>query len=90
MLTREQIMENDIIDLPSGRSVYANCGYIGISHDLSLSTGYDDRIWIQRGPDDPPFEALTIAEIAELCDVAIARWSALKSKMLAENGGGHE
>jgi hypothetical protein len=84
------VREKDTIVLPSGKSIYANCGYIGISKDLSLSTGYDDQIWIQRDYGDSSFDVLTVAEIIELCDYAIGRWAALKAKMIAENGGSDE
>ena len=80
-------MDDDNITLPSGRSVYANCGYVGISGDLSLSTGYDDRIWINRTPAASHYDELSVSEIIELCDVAIGRWAALKQEMVAENGG---
>lgn len=78
----------DSITLPSGKSIYAACGYIGINKDLSISSGYDDRIWIQRDYGDSSLDVLSIAEIIELCDYAIVRWSALKEKMIAESGGG--
>ncbi len=82
--------DEDSITLPSGKSIYANCGYIGISKDLSMSTGYGDRIWIHRDYGDSSFDVLSVAEIIELCDYAISRWAALKAKMSAENGGIHE
>jgi hypothetical protein len=66
--------------LSSGRTFYANCGYIGIGPGGSndrLPEGYDGTIDLVRGWDED-FVPWTPEERAELADEMIRLWTAFK------------
>jgi hypothetical protein len=70
------------ITLTTGRILHANRGIIGIGPNLSIHQGYDGDIpypseeWHERG------EAMTDSEVVELANIAIDRWTRLRSAAL--------
>jgi hypothetical protein len=75
MLTYDDDTETFV--LPSGRTMSANCGILGIGPDLDLFEGYDARLRY----DDAPYELQFSPEDAEaIADHAIERWQAFKKR----------
>lgn len=66
-------VDGDEIKFSTGKTIYANCGYVGISFDdeygYSVSEGYDGGIADNE---------LTRAERMELADLMIGLWSDYK------------
>lgn len=75
----------DSITLPSGKSIYANWGYVGINKELKMSTGFDDTIDIS-GPEADGHHSwndLSSSDVIALCGMAIGWWTALRERTLA-------
>ena len=75
------------IVLPSGKTLDAFCGIVGIDADLNVTEGYESglRQWVNDT--DPRWreaypELLTAGEQIELCDLLIDRWTRLKAKFI--------
>lgn len=66
-------MMDDVITLPSGRSVYANQGIVGIDEEGNLYGGYDQTL------DYNPcsMEELSVEDKAAVAAMMIDRWSKL-------------
>lgn len=69
----------DIIRLKSGTEIYANRQILGIDPRLSIFQGYDGNITYSNNYGYWTF--LTLDELTELADIAIARWTRLKEKI---------
>ena len=68
---------DDTYTFASGRTVYANCGIIGLGPGLEIAEGYDgnpdpDARWFSS---DKPW---TDEECAEIADMMIERWQRWK------------
>lgn len=60
-----------VIQLPSGRSFYANCGIVGISPNGDVTQGYDGSFGSDGWGDNA---ALTAEERRELATIMIGHW----------------
>jgi hypothetical protein len=71
------------IKLPSGKTVYANCGIIGIDEDGTLYGGYDNTL------DNEYYNAegdtITIEDKLYLADLSIARWTKFRNSLDTEH-----
>ena len=64
-------IRGDMIRLSTGREIYANCGFLGISENMELSEGYDGTI--DTGD-------LSTAEKHELANYVIGLWTRWKEQ----------
>ena len=64
-------IHEDIVRLPSGRTMYAHLGIVGIGPDGSASQGYDGDLGSDGWNDE---RALSPLERRELAEIMIARW----------------
>ncbi len=69
----------DGISFSSGRSIYANCGIVGIDAKGVISEGYDGGV--EWPPSKYNGSKLTADDMRELADVMIARWAAFKKAL---------
>ena len=77
-------MSEDDLTLSTGKIIEANCGFIGLSPDLTLAQGYDGGINYSLSGDDG-CDDLTHAEAAELAEIMISRWTQFKSAAMRRN-----
>lgn len=83
-------MHEDDIVLSTGKKIYANCGYVGISKDYqekewSIREGYDGHIWLQDyNSDKDDYDArFTKNELIELANMMQGRWEMFKQDVIA-------
>ncbi len=80
-------ISRDCYELSTGRTVAANCGYIGLSDDFKVSEGYDGHIdfgeWA-AGFTEHANCVWTLAEKIELANYMAARWMAF-ARQLSED-----
>lgn len=62
-------LDRDTIILSTGRTMYANCGIIGIDPELNVSQGYDGQLF-RFGEN-----SLTPEERREISDYMIDLWT---------------
>jgi hypothetical protein len=80
--------DGDTITFSSGRTVYANCGIVGISHEpkfneeyYEIYEGYDGTIfWPDLDEGDP--KSVTNADMVELAEMMIERWKSFRALVL--------
>lgn len=85
--------DEDDIRLPSGRTVYANRGIIGIGPELGLSEGYDGgldgadlkEVIQENWGDTSEYKFLPFEDRLFICDMMLSRWNAYREKLIAEN-----
>lgn len=72
-------IEGDDVIFSTGKVKDANCGIIGISPSLGVSSGYDDGFFYKREDGEyRPDDYLTKEEQIELADYMIGLWSQFK------------
>ena len=74
--------QNDKFVFTQGRSVYANCGIIGIDPNLQTFDGYDgnfDREWTVDG--NTIYSTLSRSEKLELACYMISLWARYKDNI---------
>ncbi len=64
-----------MIQLPSGKTLYANHQILGINDEYGLSEGYDGYIDTSE---------LSPEDIVFLADLAIGRWTVVKNEALRQ------
>lgn len=77
------LMPSDHIPLSTGRLIPANRGIIGLAppddDGWSITEGFDCGVWHQGIWDYNPAQSLTRAELLELADIMLARWTAFRT-----------
>lgn len=69
-------IENGKIVFSSGRERYAHRGIVGLDPRGEITQGYDGGFWSPDIPDiDIHDDPLTDADLVELADYMIARWT---------------
>jgi hypothetical protein len=66
-----EMPDSNELKLKSGRTLYVNCGIVGISPNLGTYGGYDDNL---------AAEDWSAEDQIELADLMIARWQAFKKQ----------
>lgn len=66
--------ERDEYTLSTGRRFYANCGILGINHELHVYDGYDGEFYAENNLPDNYTEGWTAAERKEIADEMVRRW----------------
>lgn len=78
--TRGAYFHGDDVMLPSGRSIYANGGIVGLSPEMEVSQGYDGRVdWPPI--DDDEEDALTADDMRALAELMIAQWTRFRENL---------
>ncbi len=80
-------IEGDTVTFSTGRTVYVNCGIVGLGPDLNVTAGYDNGWFDPSGEqydeddmhDPQSHRYLTLAERAELADYMIQQWMRFKA-----------
>ena len=66
--------------LPSGRSIYANDGIVGLSPEMEVSQGYDGLVaWPPI--DDDEQDALTADDMRAIADLMIVQWTRFRESL---------
>lgn len=78
-------MTSDNIKLKSGYELYANCGFVGINEELNVAEGYDGSLPEPSYGEfyDKDYPGPSKADMLELCDILIDRWTRLRAKIEA-------
>lgn len=71
-----------MMELKSGRTVYANQEIFGIDPELNLTEGYDGSVDMEQFMDGEVV-ALTKEDLIEIADMMIDRWQRYK-KLVSE------
>lgn len=72
-------IEGSKVILPSGRSIYANNGIVGLSPEMEVSQGYDGRVeWPPFDDEDNP---LTADDMRDLADLMIRQWARFREML---------
>ena len=76
---------SDLITFKSGRSIEPNGGFVGIDPDLEIAEGCDNAPTYWDNEQNEYCDQYSSADMMELADLMIMRWTAFKAKAGAMN-----
>ena len=85
-------IEGSKVIFSSGKERYAYSGIIGLSPEMNLTGGYDDRFWENDINEDwedgdEASDDLSSSDLIELADYMIEQWGKFKAQMTIHPGG---